>query len=88
MDADSINESVSQCTKAGADAMEFHTSGFFVEQVEAILDETKEIPVLFMTAYPTPEIKKQVLKMGAKGCISKPFISIDFEQTIEQQLFK
>ena len=46
-------------------------------------DETKEIPVLFMTAYPTPEIKKQVLKMGAKGCISKPFISIDFEQTID-----
>ena len=45
-------------------------------------DETKEIPVLFMTAHPTPEIKKQVLKMGAKGCISKPFISIDFEQTV------
>ena len=46
-------------------------------------DETKEIPVLFMTAYPTPEIKKQVLKIGAKGCISKPFISEDFEQTID-----
>ena len=46
-------------------------------------DETKEIPVLFMTAYPTPEIKEQVLKMGAKGCISKPFISIDFEQTVD-----
>ena len=47
-------------------------------------DETKEIPVLFMTAYPTPEIKEQVLKMGAKGCISKPFIRIDFEQTIDR----
>ena len=47
-------------------------------------DETKEIPVLFMTAYPTREIKEEVLKMGAKGCISKPFISIDFEQTIDR----
>ena len=46
------------------------------------LDATKAIPVIFMTAFPTVEIKKQVLKMGAKGCISKPFISKDFEQTI------
>ena len=51
-------------------------------------DETKEIPVLFMTAYPTPEIKEQVLKMGAKGCISKPFISIDFEKTIDRIINK
>jgi len=47
------------------------------------LDLTKEIPVLFMTAYPTAEIKDQVLNMGAKGCISKPFISEDFERTID-----
>ena len=47
------------------------------------LKTTKEIPVLFMTAYPTPEIKEKVLKMGAKGCISKPFISVDFEKTID-----
>lgn len=47
------------------------------------LEAAKEIPVLFMTAYPTTEIKDLVLKMGAKGCISKPFISEDFEQTID-----
>ena len=47
------------------------------------MDLTKSIPVIFMTAFPTTEIKKQVLKMGAKDCISKPFISKDFEQTIE-----
>ena len=47
------------------------------------MDLTKSIPVIFMTAFPTAEIKKQVLKMGAKDCISKPFISKDFEQTIE-----
>ncbi len=47
------------------------------------LDATKEIPVIFMTAFPTEEIKNQVRKMGAKDCISKPFISKDFEQTID-----
>jgi len=52
------------------------------------LEVTKDIPVLFMTAYPTSQIKDQVLKMGAKGCISKPFISEDFEQTVDQALNK
>lgn len=47
------------------------------------LEATKEIPVLFMTAYPTTEIKDLVLKMGAKGCMSKPFISEDFERTVD-----
>ena len=46
------------------------------------IETTKQIPVLFMTAYPSTEIKNKVLKMGAKGCISKPFISEDFEQTV------
>ncbi len=50
------------------------------------IDKTKAIPVIFMTAYPKLEIKNQVLKMGAKGCISKPFISEDFEQTIAKIL--
>ncbi len=52
------------------------------------LEATKEIPVLFMTAYPTTQIKDQVLKLGAKGCISKPFISQDFEQTIDMVINK
>ncbi len=47
------------------------------------IDSTKEIPVIFMTAFPTKEIQIQVRKMGAKDCISKPFISEDFEKTIE-----
>ncbi len=52
------------------------------------LEATKDIPVLFMTAYPTADIREQVLKMGAKGCISKPFISEDFEQTIDAVIYK
>lgn len=52
MDADSINEAVNQCIKAGADAMEFHISGLPVEQVELILDEIKEIlPVGFLSSF-------------------------------------
>ena len=50
------------------------------------LEVTKETLVLFMTAYPTTEIKGEVLKLGAKGCISKPFISEDFEKTVEMAL--
>ena len=50
------------------------------------INSTKSIPVIFMTAYPTAEIKALVLKMGAKDCISKPFISKNFEKTIELTL--
>ena len=48
---------------------------------------TKGIPVNFMTAsYPKLAIENQVLRMGAKGCIAKPFVSKDFEQTIAMTL--
>ena len=51
------------------------------------LDITSRIPVLFMTAsYPKLAIEDQVLKMGARGCIAKPFVSKDFEQTIAMAL--
>ena len=46
-------------------------------------DATREIPVIFMTAYPKLEIKNKVTKMGATGFVSKPFDSADFEQTID-----
>ena len=46
-------------------------------------DATREIPVIFMTAYPKSDIKNKVNKMGAMGFVSKPFVSADFEQTID-----
>jgi len=49
-------------------------------------DITRNISVIFLTAYSTAEIKAQLLKFGAKDCISKPFISVDFEQTIAMTL--
>ena len=47
------------------------------------MDITKEIPVIFMTAFPKLEMQDQVIYMGAKGFISKPFISKDLELIIE-----
>ena len=47
------------------------------------MDITKNIPVVFMTAYPRLEVNNQVVSMGAKGFISKPFISKDLELIIE-----
>lgn len=47
------------------------------------MDITKKIPVIFMTAYPKLEVKNQVVSIGAKGFISKPFISEDLELIIE-----
>ena len=35
--------------------------------------KTKNIPVIFITAYPKPEVKELVLKMGAHGFVTKPF---------------
>jgi two-component system cell cycle response regulator len=37
--------------------------------------KTENIPVIFITAYPSAEVKKQVIDMGADGFISKPFSS-------------
>lgn len=54
--------------------------GAFKKLIE--MDITKNIPVIFMTAYPKFEIINRVLKMGAKDCISKPFISEDLEKII------
>ncbi len=65
-----------------------HMNGIEVFEEIIKLDATKEIPILFMTAYPTKEIKDLVLKMGAKGCISKPFISENFEQTVDMVINK
>jgi len=47
------------------------------------LDTTKQIPVIFMAAHPKLEMRTLVLEMGAKGLITKLFLSVDFELTIE-----
>jgi CheY-like chemotaxis protein len=49
-------------------------------------DTTNKIPVLFMTAFPKADIINRVKNMGAKGCISKPFVSADFEESIRSAI--
>jgi len=49
-------------------------------------EETKSIPVIFMTAFPKLDIVNKLKRMGAKGCISKPFVSADFEESIRLAL--
>ena len=58
-------------------------SGIEVFEKLKQLDATKQIPVIFMAAHPTLDIRKLVLKKGAKEIIAKPFLNKDFELTIE-----
>jgi len=44
---------------------------------------TKNIPIIFITAYPSEQVKKQVIEMGADGFISKPFNSEDLIDKIQ-----
>jgi DNA-binding response OmpR family regulator len=39
------------------------------------ISATSRIPVIFITAYPSEEIKKQVMDLGAEDFVSKPFNS-------------
>jgi two-component system alkaline phosphatase synthesis response regulator PhoP len=39
------------------------------------IEATNTIPVIFITAFPSVKVKKQVMNMGAEDFISKPFNS-------------
>lgn len=45
---------------------------------------TSTIPVIFITAYPSDEIKKQVKELGADGFFAKPFNSIELLDKIKK----
>ena len=42
------------------------------------------IPVIFITAYPSDEIKKQVKELGADGFFAKPFDSVELLNKIKE----
>ena len=46
-------------------------------------ETTKNIPIIFITAYPSERVKQQVTEMGAEGFISKPFNSKDLINKIQ-----
>ena len=39
------------------------------------ISSTSNIPVIFITAFPSVEVKKLVMEMGAEDFVSKPFNS-------------
>ena len=45
---------------------------------------TSTIPIIFITAYPGDEVKKQVKDLGADGFFSKPFKSTDLLNKIKE----
>jgi len=47
---------------------------------------TEMIPVIFITAFPSIDVKKQVIDMGANGFISKPFDSEELLKKIHSIL--
>ena len=46
--------------------------------------ETKDIPVIFITAFPSATVKEKVLNMGAKDYIAKPYDDDDLMQRINK----
>jgi CheY-like chemotaxis protein len=44
---------------------------------------TENIPIIFITAYPGPEIEKQVKELGAEGYFAKPFNSAELVEKIK-----
>jgi len=45
---------------------------------------TSTIPVIFVTAQPEEEVKKQVMELGADGFIAKPFNGVDLLNTVKE----
>lgn len=50
------------------------------------LDSTMMTPIIFITAHPTEEIKKQVLEMGANDFVAKPFDPEDLLMKVRKAL--
>ena len=50
------------------------------------LDSVMMTPVIFITAHPTEEIKKQVLEMGAEDFVAKPFDPDDLLAKVRKAL--
>ena len=51
-----------------------------------ILESTKSIPVIFMTANPSEDIRQYVIEMGARDFIIKPFDANDLLMKIQKAL--
>ena len=65
-------------------------TGGGIEAFENLRDNkiAQKIPVIFITAFPSIEVKKQVIDMGADGYIAKPFRSKELLKKIEELIGK
>ena len=65
-------------------------TGGGIEAFENLRDNkiAQKIPVIFITAFPSIEVKKQVIDMGADGYIAKPFRSKELLKKIEELIDK
>ncbi len=52
-----------------------HCGGIEAFEIMKSIKDTSQIPVIFLTAFPTESLKKQVMDMGAEEMYSKPFDS-------------
>ena len=50
------------------------------------LDETRDIPVIFMTAKVQPADRKRLGDLGAKGIIAKPFVPMTLSNEVLELL--
>jgi two-component system KDP operon response regulator KdpE len=48
--------------------------------------DTKMIPVIFITAYPDDELRRQVMEMGAEDFVAKPFDADDLLVKVRKAL--
>ena len=45
---------------------------------------TSVIPIIFITAYPGEEVKKEIMELGADGFFAKPFNSVNLLNKIKE----
>lgn len=57
-----------------------------IESLKRIKKMDKTIAVIIMTGYGTPEIKKQVLRLGAHSLMAKPFEAREIKSAIQDSL--
>ncbi len=59
-----------------------------LETLKRIRKMDKDLAVVMLTAYGTPEIKNQAMRLGAQGLMAKPFELSQIKAVIEESLEK
>jgi FixJ family two-component response regulator len=57
-----------------------------IELQSALLSQGRDLPIIFMTAYPEPRVREMALAAGAVGFLGKPFDSADMISCLETAL--